>query len=142
MSSIPLTLKLKNKKKTVFVLVDKQCKVSDLAEQLSVCLNQGGPRSGEADAVDDDLDIPMPSFETNDEPSAEAPEVLASEPVDPKSLRIALPNSKTELSKGWKDITDAQSTLEELGVRDLAILAYKLDTEHDFDVIIATDDDI
>lgn len=142
MSSIPLTLKLKNKKNTVFLLIDKQSKVSDVLKELSVSLNHSGSRSGGASAEDEDLDIPVPSFETNDEPFTESNKAAISEPVDAERLRIAVANSKSELSKGWRDISGEESTLEELGVRDLAVLAYKLDSEPDFEVTVATDDEI
>lgn len=56
----------------------------------------------------------------------------ANDEIQHEDIRIGLPNDRTNLENGWKDITDDKGSIEFLGIKENSILAYTTDNSNQF----------
>ncbi|KAK9490662.1 hypothetical protein V1508DRAFT_256306 [Lipomyces doorenjongii] len=150
-SSIPCTIKIKNRTQTVMLLLPENNTFSDLKIQLLKAIKDTWVNESSAASTQEDISIPKPSFDTiHDTADPDKNGVQADEDDEDAivlgldEIHVASPLNKTDLSKGWKEISDdnASSIIGSLGISDGSVLAYRLgDKESEFSVQCPSLDD-
>jgi hypothetical protein len=131
-ASVSLTLRLKSRRTTVVLVLPGNSTLTSLKTCLANALNETNVLNEDAD---DDLPVPASSFETST--SSKQPD--NSEEILSDSIRLAIPNDKGDLGKGWAELT--KGTLDAAGVKEYSILAFTVDGSDDFDIDVPTNED-
>lgn len=151
------TIRCKRKSYTYFILCKPNEKLIDLKKILCETVNGVGGLVQDADVEDmekdDDVDIPVPSFETaenSESETEEKPSIPGGEIISPKDIKIAIPldrynlyDEEEQLSVSLLDCEEGKyskkvnekSSLEDLGFHDNQVLVFALNDE-EFDVLI------
>lgn len=142
-TNVPLTLKFRWNTECVMLYAKLDNTVTDLKKELAKSLNDSQILNKSFDDEDDEdnIDIPMPTQgEISDDEDKDKKGNKMDEddkpPIEPEEVRIGLPNQKSMTS--FRDISDEDSTLDALGVKEHMTLAFVIGPYEKFQVEIPT----
>ncbi|KAK9369111.1 hypothetical protein V1509DRAFT_621150 [Lipomyces kononenkoae] len=148
-SSIPCTIKIKNGTQTVMLLLAENSTFADLKMQLLKAITDTWVNQSSGAIADDNISIPKPSFDTiHDTAGTKENEIendkdaIALPGLD--QIVVASPVDKTDLSRGWKEISNenSSSVIGSLGISDGSVLAYRIgDKDKKFNIEYPSLDD-
>lgn len=138
-----ITLKFKYKRTTVVLLVDSTKSVASIKEELCFALNNTnalGIVDNDDEGLDDEIDIPKPSFETEDSETKAEDKNDSNSYVESSKIKLAF--VKNDDCSDFKEMSDDAMSLKDLEVKDKMIIAFSIsDSDFQIDVPVDTYED-